>query len=124
MPRMASTIPTEEQDQIKLATWLSLKGIKFFAIPNGGKRNYREAVKLKRQGVAPGVPDLMIPSPRGSYCGLFIELKRVKGGKLSIDQRNWLQYLREQNYWADCAAGFDQAKEIVLHYMSLAPKTL
>lgn len=112
--------PTEEQDQIRLATWLSMQGIKFFAIPNGGKRSYTEAVRLKRSGTSAGVPDLCIPTPRGGYGALFIELKRAKGGKLSAEQRNWLQYLREQKFYAEMANGFDEAREIVLHYLSLA----
>lgn len=34
-----------------------------FAIPNGGKRNAREAARLKAEGVTPGVPDLFLQLP-------------------------------------------------------------
>jgi hypothetical protein len=113
-------IPTEEQEQIKLATWMTLKGIRFYAIPNGGKRSLTEGVKFKRSGVKSGVPDLCIPQPSGSYHGLYIELKRVKGGKLSETQIEWLNFLREKGYYADVAKGFDEAKEIITHYLSLS----
>lgn len=46
-----------------------------FAIPNGGSRDIREAVRLKRQGVKAGVSDMFLPIPNSMYHGLFIELK-------------------------------------------------
>ena len=44
-------------------------------IPNGGKRDKRTAVALKRQGVKAGVPDICLPVARNGYHGLYIELK-------------------------------------------------
>lgn len=119
MTRISSTIPSEDQEQIKLATWLTKQGIKFYAIPNGGLRRLSEAVKFKRTGVQSGVPDICVPLPSGSYHGLYIELKRAKGGKLSDNQVYWLSFLREKGYYAECAHGFDEAREIVTHYLSL-----
>lgn len=110
---------TEDQEQIKLATWMTKQGIRFYAIPNGGKRNLLEAVKLKRMGMSAGVPDLCIPIPSGSYHGLYLELKREKGGKVSHEQAEWLAFLTEKGYYAQVAKGFEEAKEIILHYFSL-----
>ena len=47
-----------------------------YAVPNGGKRNAREAARLKRQGVMAGVADLHL-----IYKGViyFIEVKTDKG---------------------------------------------
>ena len=53
-----------------------------FHIPNGGSRNKLEASNLKKQGVKAGVPDLFLPVGRGSYHGLFIELKSAKISRL------------------------------------------
>ena len=36
-------------------------------IPNGGKRDKRTAVALKRQGVKAGVPDICLPVARNGY---------------------------------------------------------
>jgi VRR-NUC domain len=116
MPSL-SLIPSEDKEQIALATWLTKQGIIFYAVPNGGRRNLREAVKLKRMGVSPGVPDICIPIPSGDYHGCYLELKRQKGGRLSPEQAGWLQYLRNQNYYADMAEGFEEAKKIVLYYL-------
>lgn len=119
MARIAKTVPTEDQEQIMLATWMTKQGIRFYAIPNGGSRNLIEAIKFKRCGVMPGVPDICVPIPSGSYHGLYLELKRVKGGKVSDNQKYWLEFLREKAYYAEVAAGFDEAKEIILYYLSL-----
>ena len=76
-------------------------------------------------GMSPGFPDVEIPYPLRNqqgwfiYCGLYIEMKRSKGGKLSTEQAEWLQFLESQGYYAACAHGFEQAKEIFTHYFSL-----
>lgn len=117
--RAKSLIPSEDQEQEKLVTYLGKKGIRFYAIPNGGYRHYLEAAKFKRCGVSPGVPDICIPKPIGPYHGLYIELKRIKGGRPSFQQIDWLTYLRNAGYWADIAKGADEAIEMVEHYLSL-----
>jgi len=48
-------------------------------IPNGGKRNVREAARLKKQGVRAGVSDYLLAYPCGGYHGLWIELKAGRG---------------------------------------------
>jgi hypothetical protein len=121
--RSDPTNPTEDDEQAKLHVWLTREGIRHYAIPNGGKRNYVEAIKFKRTGVSSGVPDICIPYPMGLYHGLYIELKRAKGGKVSDSQTEWLAFLTKNGYLAQVAEGFEKAKEIVLYYFSLR-KTL
>lgn len=48
-----------------------------FAVPNGGRRNVREAARLKAMGVLPGVADFILLWEGGSGA---IELK-VEGGR-------------------------------------------
>ena len=110
---------SEDQEQTLFATWLTKKGIRFYAIPNGGHRSYFEAVKFKRTGVQPGVPDICIPIPSNQFHGLYIEMKRKSGGKLSDAQQDWLNFLREKGYYAEMAHGFDEAKAIVEYYFSM-----
>ena len=38
-----------------------------FAVPNGGSRHVREAANLKRQGVKPGVSDVIVLIPK-KFC--------------------------------------------------------
>ena len=58
-----------------------------FAIPNGGTRNLIEAAYMKKQGVTPGVPDLQILMPNDM---VFVEMKRSKGGRVSAEQKGFI----------------------------------
>lgn len=49
-----------------------------FHVPNGGRRNPKEAARFKAMGVRPGVPDLLLLLPRGGNAYLAIELKAGK----------------------------------------------
>src|SRR5690606_24999959 len=89
---------TEVKEQIIAATWLDRQGIIWYHIPNGGYRNPIEAAKFKRMGVKSGVPDICIPMARKGYHGLYIELKRVSGGKLSTTQTEWRDKLLREGY--------------------------
>lgn len=76
----------EDALQIAAATLLRLglsDSVVWWHTPNGGSRNKREAVKLKRMGARAGVPDLAFILPDGRAA--FIELK-AKGGR-AIDGR-------------------------------------
>ncbi len=116
---MKTAVPTEEQDQIKLAVWMDKLGIPFYAIPNGGKRNLWEAMKLKRSGVKKGVPDLCLPVPsQKGHHGLYIELKRVSGGVVSDEQRHWQKILLQNGYACEVCRGFEEAKKVILDYLA------
>lgn len=51
------------------------------AIPNGGQRHIITAVRLKKEGVVAGTPDvaIWIPSSNAEFKGAFIEFKVPKG---------------------------------------------
>ena len=110
-------IPTEDQEQTMLVTWMTKSSIVHFAIPNGGRRSSLEAFKFKRTGVKSGIPDICIPIPTKSYHGLWIELKRKEGGRVSDNQTYWLAYLNSVGYSAKVAYGFDEAKNIITEYL-------
>lgn len=70
---------------------LALEGnSEFFAVPNGGKRGFREAQRLKAAGVKAGVPDLIVIND-GRAIG--IELKAGKT-PLSDAQKEYHERLR------------------------------
>jgi hypothetical protein len=77
-----------------------------------------EAVNLKRMGVSKGFPDIEVPLPSGHFHGFYVEMKALKGGKLTPEQQEWLNYLRDKGYYAEVARGFEIAKEMFLHYLS------
>lgn len=129
-PRLKSpiSVPTEHAEQRALITWASLSTGKhpelrlLFAIPNGGARSKAAAGKLKAEGVKPGVPDLCLPVARGGHHGLYLEMKRVKGGTLSPEQKQWHQALTEHGYHVALCKGLQAAQASLITYLTL-PKT-
>jgi len=83
-------LPSEHDEQVAFRTEFMLRypGVVIIAIANGGSRHTVEAVRLKQEGVTPGVPDMYIPA-----YGLWVEMKR-KGGRLSPVQTEMISYLR------------------------------
>ena len=88
-----------------------------YAIPNGGKRAIKTAIALKAQGVKSGVPDMCLPVARGGYHGLYIELKRQKGGVVSETQKSWITALNTQGYKAIICHGAEEAIEQIRGYL-------
>ena len=117
--------PSEESEQIILFQWADVKAARYpvlkllHAIPNGGFRILQTAVKLKRQGVKKGVPDICLPVAAHGYHGLYIELKRRVGGRLSVEQKSWLNALNAQGYKAEVCKGFDEAANIIKDYLDI-----
>lgn len=118
-----TVIPTESAEQIALFAWAAYEAGAHPAlrllhhIPNGGYRTPSEAARFTREGVRSGIPDICLPVARGVYHGLYIELKRSKGGKLSEAQAQWLENLREQGYYAVRCDGADAAIREILGYL-------
>jgi hypothetical protein len=117
VPKAASEVPFEYQEQMVAASWLTKNNILFYHIPNGGYRKPQEASKFKAMGVKAGVPDLCIPISRKGHHGLYIELKRVLGGNVSEAQKWWMAELRNQGY--DCyeARGAQDLINYVQNYL-------
>ena len=88
-----------------------------FHIPNGGLRNKVTAARMKMLGVKAGVPDLFLPVARGKWNGLFIEMKRRKGGKLSTLQVDWMEALGRQGYKTVVCLGADAAIAAIEDYL-------
>ena len=106
---------TEHQIQCAVVDFCALKGIPIFAIPNGGDRHVAVAVKLKKEGVKSGVPDLFIRLIRAGFGGMFLELKR-KDGKVSDVQKFWLNQLEEEGYRVKVAFSIDEAIKAIEEY--------
>lgn len=107
----------EQENLFKWAAWIPQLRL-MFHIPNGGSRNRVEAANLKRQGVKPGVPDVFLPIARCGCHGLFIEMKRAKGGVLSQFQREYITALIDQGYRVAVCHGFDEAKRTIEEYLN------
>lgn len=129
--------PKEEQEQAWLMEWAAWATPReplldlLYHVPNGGARpasvrtradgrtvRYSvEAAKLKAQGVKTGVPDLFLPVPRRGYHGLYIELKRLRGGKLEEEQKAWIVRLTRQGYCVKVCRGWVRAAGVICAYL-------
>ena len=115
---------TEHKSQCAVIKWAVLSQGRFpalkrlFAIPNGGHRDIRVAARLKAEGVRPGVPDLMLPVPRGEYHGLFIEMK-AKPNKLTELQEAECAALEASGYCVRVCFSSAEAIQSIEHYITL-----
>lgn len=136
--------PTELAEQFGLVQWLRLTHptVKFFAVPNGGKRDHTEATLKLLEGLSRGVPDLWVPHARKGYHGLVLELKVAtdpndsvwsftgaggwagqespvttwRKGVVSPDQRKWLDHLTTEGYLSVVCEGMQMATRAVDWY--------
>jgi hypothetical protein len=65
-----------------------------------GTANPRRGALLKAEGVSAGVPDLCIPAWK-----IYIEMKCRKGGKVSPEQADYIDYLKDCGYLVHVAHG-------------------
>lgn len=121
--RMMDATPTESVEQQRLLQWARLaEGAHpelrlLYHIPNEGKRSKAGGRRMVAEGLRRGVPDLCLPVARGGWHGLYIELKRTKGGRVSEEQAAWLRHLREEGYAAQVCNGWEEAARVLEAYL-------
>lgn len=112
---------SEEKVQIAVVNYLKMQYPKaLFTATMGGQyqKHHSQRRRAKATGYLKGVSDLLIFEPKGGYCGLFIELKRDKKCYPSAEQKLFLSNATQRGYYAVCAKGFDQCKEIIDNYFN------
>ncbi len=116
--------PTEHDEQCALFSWAARMEYHhpelrlLFAVPNAGKRSIGSAMYYKAEGLKSGVPDIFLPFPNGVHHGLIIEMK-VKGGKVSENQKAWLDALTMEYYAVHVCWSFEEAKSVICKYLSI-----
>ena len=123
----------EHAEQCAIFEWCAWNKSRFpdlgmlFAIPNGAKLPYKgrgkkrispEAIRLKKEGMKPGVPDMFLPVSRGGFHGLFIELK-VGKNQPSEAQLEMIDSLRDQGYLVRVVWGKDAAIRLICEYLGI-----
>jgi hypothetical protein len=98
---------SEHVEQREFVSWFrqTYRPVRIFAIPNGEARSKATGARLKLEGVSPGVPDLFVPA-----WGVWIEMKRAKGGTVSAVQKDWHAYLRSIGQRVIIGYGFEDAR--------------
>lgn len=117
---------SEYDEQRAIFTWSSYQEKRFpclkymFCSLAGIRLSMFQAKKAKASGNKRGVPDIIFPMQNHGYNGLFIELKREKGGVTSPEQKDFIQFLVEQNYRAVVCKGANEAIKEIESYLSNA----
>lgn len=136
---MKNDTPKEEHESIAFSNWLRIMGLPHHHSANevplqkrvgtkaNGKplweRSWGTLSKMYRMGVSKGFPDhLVIIPPERSFNGrallLVIEMKRMKGGRATREQKEWLKSFREiRDVESFICAGFEVAKAKVEEYI-------
>lgn len=86
-------IPTESEEAHTLVAYLRIHGYKFHHSANETGHTpeaIRRAVRVKREGTSAGFPDYVIVI---NNVLIAIELKRVRGSRVTPEQREWLAVL-------------------------------
>lgn len=116
---------SEAEEAIALISWADqYPEIRqhLFAIENGGSRRKTEALRLRKQGVTPGVSDYFYAYPAQGKHGFFIELKRPasafarRAGRATVEQLLFLQQKQELGYQTLVALGWVQAANALIDY--------
>jgi hypothetical protein len=112
---------TEDELQKQVVNWLHValpEGCVFHHSPNEGTRHVAFKRKLKLMGTKFGWPDLEIFVPAdqsrvGISTSIFIELKRLKGGKLTPNQEEMKARLLLAGCHWGLARSLEQVHEIL-----------
>ena len=131
-------IPTENEEQAHLFREAALHVDQYpelaliFSIPNGSYKSGSAQRLFKATGLKRGVPDLMLPChrpranpaaattdkhPLATYAGLFLEIKRTRGGVVSPEQAGWIANLEAQGYRACVCYGWEAAWNLIVRYL-------
>ena len=113
---------SESREQQALFRWWDLYRSRYpaallFAVPNGGARSAITGARLKAEGVLPGVPDVFLAYPASGLHGLFIEMKRAGGGRISAAQKIVGALLSRAGYGVAVCHGWQEARDTVIRYM-------
>lgn len=127
MKNRAIPVPTEDTEQACLFRWAAMEQGRYpelaylYHIPNEGKRGPVTAARFKALGLKSGVPDIFLPAARGGCFGLYIEMKRQAGGKLSDKQKEWIMALTSAGYSAVVCRGWEEAADVIMRYLRMRP---
>ena len=122
---------TEHKIQIAIFKWseYSIKKYPELKLLNSSLNgifitNKLHSYQAKLTGMKKGYPDIFLPVARCGYHGLFIELKidknsdmNISKGRLTKEQKEWMQDLNNQGYLAKVSYGYDATIELIENYL-------
>lgn len=124
-------VPTESDEQIVLFQWAAIAAFGeprlelLYHVPNGGLRNKATAVRMMKEGVKKGVPDICLPVAANGYHSLYIELKKKDHSNgPSKEQKQWIRKLEKEGNKAIVCYGSDEAIEAIQDYLGMPEDSL
>lgn len=122
--RAKKPVASESQEQAAVIEWWRFAHKKYdvpecslLHIANEGTGSVARGCLQKRQGVRAGVADLFLSVPRGSFSGLWIEMKR-KDGQVRQEQREFLNQMQVLGYDCSVCRGAEAAMRKIHAYMT------
>ena len=122
---MAALSEHDEQSAVVEYVQVRYPDALIWATPNGGHlagnigRRSAQINKLKREGLLPGVSDLIIFEPRGGYSALFIEMKKTNGGSGASENQLWfIREVEKRGAFGIVCNGADEAKQAIDDYLN------
>ena len=118
--RLKAQVATEKQEHLCLMQWVALQPkIRDYLIHianeyDGGAIG---GFQRKRLGVKKGVSDLLLALPTKTYHGLWIELKRKEGGRVTEEQQDWVNKMNAVGYLAVVCRGYEAAVKVICDYL-------
>lgn len=111
---------SERQEQAIVIDWISkqhawLRNHTIY-IMNEKKCSRFVGQRLNSQGRLPGASDLFIAYPTKTFCGLFIEMKSLKGKPTKI-QLEFIERMNHVGYCAQVCYGANDAIELINGYL-------
>jgi len=119
-------VPYESWEQSTLIQWWHSGGRQslglpeqalLYSIPNGACKSPAAAQQFKREGLLAGVPDLFLAWPSGGRHGLYIEMKRRAGGRVSPEQTETMAALSAAGYSCAVCHGWNEAASAIATYI-------
>jgi hypothetical protein len=131
----AAKVPTEAQECKWLFDWAQTQHYQGWKlsdllvhVPNGAyhgadrKAGAVVARKLREQGLHAGAFDYILPVPKLRadlrFCpGLWLEMKRTRGGSVSDDQKTFMDSMLQLGWRCEIAKGWIVASKIIEDYL-------
>jgi len=113
-------VPTEKQEHLAFLDWVAYQPlIRELIVHNANEYDggVIGGAKRKRMGIKKGLPDFTLYLPTKLHHGLLIELKRIKGYKISPEQLWWNKTLNSLGYSAHFCYGSASAILVTENYL-------
>jgi len=119
---MSRTHPTEHQEQCAFFEYVRFRALSdsrfrcIAATPNAAKRSPLMGLRMVKEGMEAGFPDVSVLVANDKFHGLFIEFK-VKPNRVTEHQARWLRNLAINGYYTVVCWSATEAIDLIEKYL-------